>query len=71
MTTELVLLLAIYAFVVGAAFFGEKGPIQVFNSSGPRLGARIEKHVSVGREYKQKGQVNQWSRSSKVADGTL
>ena len=72
MTTELVLLLAMFAFIVVGAFFGESGPIQVFVKSGPRLGARIEKHVTVGREFKQKGQVNQWVKSDGGApDGTL
>ena len=72
MTTELVLLLALFAFIVGGAFFGEKGPIQVFGRSGPRLGARIERHISVGREFKANGQVNQWLRPDGAApDGKL
>ena len=61
MTTELVLLLGLFAFIVGGIFFGEKGPMQVFKRSGPRLGARIERHISIGREFKIKGaQYNQW-----------
>ena len=35
MTTEVVLLLGIFAFIVGGLFFGPKGPIQVFANSGP------------------------------------
>jgi hypothetical protein len=71
-TTELVLLLSIFAFIVVGAFFGDNGPIQVFVKSGPRLGARIEKHVTVGREFKQKGQTNQWSKPDNGApDGSL
>ena len=63
MTLELTLLLSIFAFVVIGAFFGEKGPIQVFGKSGPRLAARIEKHVTIGRDFKQKGSINQWVKS--------
>lgn len=72
MTTELVLLLGIFAFIVGGLFFGERGPIQVFEKSGPRLAARIEKHVTVGREFKQKGEINQWTKADSGApDGSL
>lgn len=61
MITELVLLLGLFAFITGPVFFGEKGPFKVFQKSGPRLAARIERHVSVGREFKVKGgNYNQW-----------
>lgn len=60
MTTELVLLIAVFAFITGPVFFGDKGPIQVFNKSGPRLAARLEQHVEIGREFKVKGNTNQW-----------
>jgi hypothetical protein len=73
MTTEIVLLLGMFAFLVGGAFFGEHGPLQVFSKSGPRLAARIEKHVTVGREWKIKGgQYNQWQApDSNPPDGKL
>jgi hypothetical protein len=73
MTTELVLLLAIFAFIVGGLFFGEKGPIKVFEKSGPRLAARIEKHITVGREFKVKGgNYNQWAKApGNAPDGHL
>lgn len=73
MTTELVLLLALWAFIAAGAMFGEKGPIQVFARSGPRLAARIERHISVGREFKGKGgQVNQWVKpDGQAPDGKL
>ncbi len=73
MTTELVLLLGLFAFLVGPIFFGEKGPIQVFGRSGPRLAARIEKHITVGREYKMKGgQYNLWQApDTNPPDGKL
>lgn len=73
MTTELVLLIGLFAFLVGPVFFGEKGPIQVFGRSGPRLAARIEKHLTVGREYKMKGgQFNNWQApDTNPPDGKL
>jgi hypothetical protein len=65
MTTELVLLLGLFAFLVGGVFFGEKGPIGVFNKSGPRLAARVEKHLTVGREFKIKGGAHhEWQKPS-------
>lgn len=73
MTTEIVLLLGIFAFLVGGALFGERGPFQVFARSGPRLAARIEKHVAIGREFKIRGGVyNQWQApESNPPDGKL
>ncbi len=72
MTTELVLLLAIWAFIVGGIFFGEKGPIQVFGRSGPRLAARIERQISHGREFKARGAYNMWYKpDGRSPDGTL
>lgn len=52
MTTELVLLLGIYAFLVIGAFLGDLGPIETFKKSGPRLGARIERNIEVGRGFR-------------------
>jgi hypothetical protein len=63
MTTELVLLLAIFAFIVGGLFFGEKGPIKVFERSGPRLAARIERQITIGRDFKVQGNSYQlWQK---------
>ena len=60
MTLEVTLLASMFALILGGAFFGESGPMRVFQDSGPRLGARIEKHVSTGRGFTQDGAVNQW-----------
>lgn len=54
MTTELVLLIGLFAFITGGIFFGDKGPRVVFNDSGPRLAARIEQHLQTGRSFKTK-----------------
>lgn len=63
MTTELVLLLGLFAFILGGVFFSEKGPIKVFEKSGPRLAARMEKQLTIGREFKIKGgATNQWQK---------
>jgi hypothetical protein len=52
MTTELVLLLGIYAFLLLGAFLGDLGPIATFKKSGPRLGARVERDISVGDGFR-------------------
>lgn len=52
MTVELVLLLGIYAFLILGAFLGDSGPIATFKKSGPRLGARIERNISVGNGFR-------------------
>jgi hypothetical protein len=51
MTTELVLLLAIYAFIVMGVFLGDLGPLATFKNSGPRLGARIERNIAIGHPF--------------------
>ncbi len=58
MTTELVLLLGLFAFIVGGLFFGQKGPLKVYQTSGPRLAARIERQITIGNQFKNKGGTN-------------
>ena len=53
MTTELVLLMGIFAFVVGGVLI--KAPKQAFRDSGPKLGARIERHLATGRNFHDRG----------------
>jgi|FLYM01.1.fsa_nt_gi hypothetical protein len=53
MTTEFVLLLGIYAFIIMGVFLGDLGPIATFKKAAPRLGARIERNVSVGDGFRQ------------------
>lgn len=61
MTTELVLLISIFVFLVARAFFGDHGPLKTFEKSGPRLGARIEQQLSTGHEFKNaQGARQQW-----------
>ena len=50
MTTETVLLLGLFAFILGGVFLNpQAGPVATFKSSGPRLAAVVERDVSVGR----------------------
>ena len=51
MTTELVLLLGIYAFIVLGVFLGDFGPIQTFKKSAPRLAARVERNITTGHGF--------------------
>ncbi len=68
MTLEVTLLLGMFAFILGGAFFGESGPLRVFKDSGPRLGARIEKHVTTGRGFVVEGGArNKWSAPDSAA----
>ena len=67
MTLEVTLLLGMFAFILGGAFFGENGPLKVFQDSGPKLGARIEKHVTTGRGFVWDGAHNQWTAPNSSA----
>ncbi len=54
MTTELVLLLGIYAYIILGVFLGDQGPLATFKKSGPRLAARIERNITIGKPFKGK-----------------
>ncbi len=72
MTLEVTLLLGMFVFILGGAFFGENGPLEVFKDSGPRLGARVEKHITTGRGFKTRGAQNQWmAPDGPPPDGSL
>ena len=51
MTTEIILLLAIFALIFLGVFLGDLGPIATFQKSGPYLGAKIERQISVGHSF--------------------
>jgi hypothetical protein len=59
MTVEAVLLAALSVFILGA-FVGSTGPQATFQSSGPRLAARIEYNTSTGIGLKPGGQGIEW-----------
>lgn len=68
MTTELVLLISIFVFLVARAFFGDHGPLKTFEQSGPRLGARIEQQLTTGRAFNNaNGSPQRWVMPSKGA----
>lgn len=52
MTVELVLLLSIFAASTLGIFLGDLGPIQTFKKAAPRLGARVERNLSVGDGFR-------------------
>jgi len=51
MTTELVLLLSIFAFILMGVFLGDMGPLETFKNAGPRLGARVERNIAIGHKF--------------------
>jgi len=63
MTTELVLLLGIYAFIILGVFLGDSGPMATFKNSAPRLAARIERDITTGRGFLKNGTpAAQWQK---------
>lgn len=61
MTTEAVLLLGLFVFLLMGAFLGDNGPRAVFGRHAPMLGARVEAQLSTGQGFNVKdGQVLQW-----------
>lgn len=64
MTVEMVLIWAIWAYILLGVFFGDLGPIETFRNSAPRLAAHIEKSMAVGRGFKdaKDGKVIKWDK---------
>lgn len=63
MTTELVLLLGMFGFILGGVFLGESGPRRVFANSAPRLGAHVERQLSIGNQFVfENGEGVRWLR---------
>lgn len=73
MTTELVLLLSMFVFLVLGSFIGEGGPQNTFKKSGPRLAARIERDLATGADFNGKGGApNEWREpKEKIETGEL
>ena len=55
MTIEYILLLSLFVFVMMSAII--KGPAQAFDKAGPKLGARIEKHLMTGDGFTSSGRT--------------
>ncbi len=49
MTVEYILLLAMFVFVVLGSLIS--APLKTFENAGPKLGARIEKHMMTGQGW--------------------
>ncbi len=63
MTTELILLLGLFAFILGGAFMGDSGPRKVFERAAPMLGARVEQHINIGNRFRfRDGQTVEWAK---------
>lgn len=61
MTTELVLLLSMFVFIVLGGFIGDNGPRNTFRQSGPRLAARLERDLQTGEGFNGVNKAhNQW-----------
>ncbi len=54
MTTEMVLLLAVYAFVLLGVFLGPGGPVNTYKTAAPNLAGHIERNISTGRGFTDK-----------------
>jgi hypothetical protein len=63
MTTELILLLGLFVFILGGAFLGERGPRKVFEDAAPKLGARVERNITFGHRFPARdGRPVEWRR---------
>lgn len=68
MTTELILLLGLFVFILGSAFLGESGPRRVFEEAAPRLGARVEQNITFGHRFPSRdGRPVSWRRPDGAA----
>lgn len=67
MTTELILLLGLFAFILLGSFLNKDTGIEaVFKKSAPRLGARIEKHLETGSGFPET-----WQAPEKMPKGDI
>lgn len=64
MTTELILLLSLTAFILFGVVLGDNGIQATFRASSPRLGARLERNLATGVGFSINGEQTQWARPS-------
>ncbi len=68
MTTELVLILGLFVFILGGAFLGDRGPGKIFEQAAPRLGARVEQNITIGHRFPfRDGNPVEWARPNGAA----
>ena len=60
MTTEFLLLLAVYAFLVIGVIMGDSGPIKTFENSTPKLAALVERNLATGQQFRLQHQGTRW-----------
>ncbi len=58
MTIEYVLLISLFALFILSALV--KGPHDSFKKAGPKLGARVERHIITGDGFKPNGNDHRW-----------
>lgn len=61
MTIEYILLM-ICIFGIGLKFFAS-APLDAFKEAGPRLGARVERHLATGNGFKYRGNQKKWDEA--------
>lgn len=54
MTTELILLLSLYAGIMLTSLLGGGGPVKIFSTAGPVLASRVERNLATGYQFKNK-----------------
>lgn len=54
MTTELILLLSLYAGIILTSLLGKNGPVKIFSIAGPVLASRIERNIATGYKFTDK-----------------
>ncbi len=60
MTTEAVLILFLSVIIILGVYFGDNGPINTFKEAGPRLGAKIERSISIGHQFIRDSDNKAW-----------
>jgi hypothetical protein len=58
MTLEYVLLMSLFVLMLMGAVI--KGPQNAFEDAGPKLGARVEKHLNTGAGFQTTGRGIEW-----------
>ncbi|MBE8221290.1 MAG: hypothetical protein HAW60_01015 [Bdellovibrionales bacterium] len=54
MTTELILILSLYAAIILTSLLGENGPVKIFSQAGPILASRVERNLATGYQFTNK-----------------
>jgi hypothetical protein len=57
MTAELVLLIALYVFILLGGFIGDNGIISTFQDSTPKFASKLERNIAIGWRFENN---NSW-----------